>query len=255
VLSTLPTSREDFITLLHSALAEDHTGLFVFIHGFNVGFEDAACRTAQLAYDLGFHGPPVLYSWPSDGKKTSYMADEATIEWTKPHLKQFIEDLITQFGSSGVHLIAHSMGSRALIRVLNELGNLSANEGLVKQVILTAPDIDTGEFHQLAAAMTSTAQRVTLYASSNDIAIQMSKQFHKYPIAGEAESNLVIEKDIDTIDSSTVNTSLLGHSYYCEQRTVISDLFYLISAGIPPSMRHGLEPRTCQLGQYWAFKA
>ena len=34
---------------------------FVFIHGFNVAFEDAVMRTAQIAYDLGFDGAPILY--------------------------------------------------------------------------------------------------------------------------------------------------------------------------------------------------
>jgi hypothetical protein len=37
----------------------------VFVHGFNTDFERAARRTAQLAYDLGFDGAPILYSWPS----------------------------------------------------------------------------------------------------------------------------------------------------------------------------------------------
>ena len=38
---------------------------FVFIHGYNVAFDDAIYRTAQIAYDLSFDGPPILYSWPS----------------------------------------------------------------------------------------------------------------------------------------------------------------------------------------------
>src|SRR2546427_2842571 len=41
---------------------------FIFIHGFNVTFEDACRRTAQLAYDLKFSGAPLMWSWPSDGK-------------------------------------------------------------------------------------------------------------------------------------------------------------------------------------------
>ena len=28
--------------------------VLVFVHGYNVGFEDAARRAAQLAYDLNF---------------------------------------------------------------------------------------------------------------------------------------------------------------------------------------------------------
>ncbi len=34
---------------------------FVFVHGYNVGFEDAARRTAQIAYDLKFDGAPSLF--------------------------------------------------------------------------------------------------------------------------------------------------------------------------------------------------
>ena len=33
---------------------------FVFVHGYNVLFEDAVYRTAQLAYDLGFEGAPIF---------------------------------------------------------------------------------------------------------------------------------------------------------------------------------------------------
>jgi esterase/lipase superfamily enzyme len=40
--------------------------VLVFIHGSNVAFDDALYRTAQITYDLGFDGPPILYSWPSN---------------------------------------------------------------------------------------------------------------------------------------------------------------------------------------------
>jgi esterase/lipase superfamily enzyme len=33
---------------------------FVFIHGYNVSFEDAARRTGQFAYDLKFVGAPIF---------------------------------------------------------------------------------------------------------------------------------------------------------------------------------------------------
>jgi esterase/lipase superfamily enzyme len=53
----------DFFSVLHDSVTEDpDSSLFVFIHGFGVSFEDAARRTAQLSYDLGFKGVPVLYS-------------------------------------------------------------------------------------------------------------------------------------------------------------------------------------------------
>jgi type VI secretion system ImpA family protein len=46
---------------------------FVFIHGYNVSFEDAARRTGQIAFDLQFVGAPIFYSWPSHGKLADYV--------------------------------------------------------------------------------------------------------------------------------------------------------------------------------------
>jgi len=36
--------------------------IFVFIHGYNTSFEDAARRTGQLAYDLKFPGLAFFFS-------------------------------------------------------------------------------------------------------------------------------------------------------------------------------------------------
>ena len=54
--------------------------------------EDAAPATAQISYDLGFDGAPVLYSWPSQGSAIGYTVDEATVEWSQTNLKQFLAD-------------------------------------------------------------------------------------------------------------------------------------------------------------------
>ena len=59
---------------------------------------------------------------------------------------------------------------------------------------------------------------------------------------------------MDTVDASSVGTSLTGHSYYAEKRTVLSDLFYLLKDGAPPSERHGLDRKSSPKGEYWAFR-
>ena len=53
---------------------------------------------------------------------------------------------------------------------------------------------------------------------------------------------------------SNVDTSFLGHSYFADKRTVISDIFYLLNEGKPPDECHGLEQKSCAKGQYWAFR-
>jgi uncharacterized protein YjbI with pentapeptide repeats len=75
---------------------------FVFIHGYNVSFEDAARRTAQLSYDLGFEGAPIFYSWPSHGVTAKYVGDETAVEWTEPHLEEFLDLLCTHSGAQTI---------------------------------------------------------------------------------------------------------------------------------------------------------
>ena len=47
---------------------------FIYVHGFQTSFDQAARRAAQLAYDLDFdleadfRGVPMLFSWPSRGR-------------------------------------------------------------------------------------------------------------------------------------------------------------------------------------------
>jgi esterase/lipase superfamily enzyme len=229
---------------------------FVFIHGFNVTFEDAARRTAQISYDLGFDGAPIFYSWPSKGSVLSYSADEATVDTTVTHLKGFLEDVATRTGATTVHLIAHSMGNRALIRALKEIGSEQRSTPLPRfhQVVLAAPDIDARLFRDLAGAMKRPVDHVTLYASSNDKALRISKSKHEYARAGESGSGLVIVPGVYTLDVSELETDFLGHSYFGDNKTVLFDLFRLFKERRqPPDQRCGIRARQQGSSTYWAF--
>ena len=230
----------------------DARDLLVFVHGFNVTFEVAVRRTAQIAHDLRFPGVPITYSWPSQGsaKPLDYTADEATVEWTEPHLKQFLKDLRARAGSGRVHLIAHSMGNRALTKVLRSLAAESPPV-VFNQVILAAPDIDAEVFERdIAPAMLKAAQRVTLYASSDDEALAVSKTVHGYARAGQSGDQLTLVSGLDTVDASGIDTSLLGHSYFANQ--LVEDLYALLRNGLPPAERR-LDPREKQGLRYWVL--
>ena len=228
---------------------------FVFIHGYNVTFENAARRTAQLAYDLNFKGAPLFYSWPSQASLLKYTVDEENVVWTVPHLKQFLRLIAEQSGAKRVHLIAHSMGNRALAAALKEISYTDAKDGpIFNEVILTAPDIDADTFRRdLAPRIIKTAQRVTLYASSNDEALIASKKVHGSPRAGESGEGVVVVPGIDTIDVSQLDTSLLGHSYYGSNDTVLIDMAQLLLESKPPTLRSRLRAMTLNGLSYWAF--
>ena len=216
----------------------------------------AARRTAQISYDLAFEGAPVFYSWPSQAKTSAYTIDEQNIEWAQANLKGFLDEFFQRSGAQNVYLIAHSMGNRALTRaVASLLTEKPALRSRLKEVILTAPDIDADVFKRdIAPSLTATGRPITLYASSEDLALVASKKVHGYPRAGDSGRGLVLIPGVETVDATLVDTSLLGHSYFAESRSVLSDMFYLIRRGQRADMRFGLDRVDDQAGRYWKFK-
>jgi esterase/lipase superfamily enzyme len=255
--SVIPKERTEFLAELSAAVARSpQRDVLIFIHGYNVDFEDAARRTAQLAKDLELQGAPVCYSWPSQAGLLQYAVDETNVVWTVPHLKQFLLEVVRESDARSVNVIAHSMGNRALTSALKELRyELQDDARLFNQVVLAAPDIDADIFRRdIAPAITSTARRVTLYASSKDRALAVSKRLHGYPRAGESGPSLLLVEDIDTIDASGIDFSLLGHSYYGGNSNILADLGLLIRQGLPAASRMNLAANRRDGLTYWVFK-
>ena len=221
--------------------------VFVFIHGFNSSFEDAARRTAQLAYDLDFDGTPMMYSWPSQASTTAYTVDEAAVNVSGRRLAEFLEDVVAQSGAERVHLIAHSMGNRALIEALQVwMANHDARgrRKAFGQIVFTAPDVDRDYFTDVIESLGQTAERVTLYASDKDLALKTSQAVHGAPRAGMAGAAIITRPGLDTIDMSSVEADMLGHNYYAANAGAIYDLFRLLWKGDPPPQRCGMSARS-----------
>ena len=79
-----------------------------------------------------------------------------------------------------------------------------------------------------------------------------------YRRLGESGDGIVVMSGLDTVDASAVRTDLLGHSYYGESQTVISDMKYVIRQSLPPEQREAksvLERvQNTALGLYWRIR-
>jgi esterase/lipase superfamily enzyme len=62
---------------------------------------------------------------------------------------------------------------------------------------------------------------MTLYASSKDKALTLSRSFHGAPRAGEAGEDLVVVEPVETVDVSSVSGS---HIYIGDNGWVLDDL-------------------------------
>ncbi|MCP4978809.1 MAG: alpha/beta hydrolase [Maribacter sp.] len=230
---------------------------FLFVHGYNVSFADAAKRTAQIKYDLNFSGAAVFYSWPSQASTTAYTVDETNIEWAETNMKHFLADYLSKSEAEEIYLIAHSMGNRgltnALISLVSEQPELNKK---IKEIILAAPDIDVGIFKRdIAPQMVSKIKKpITLYVSSDDVALKASREVHGRPRAGDSAKGITLVQGIETIDASNIDTSFLGHSYFAETKTILSDIYNLINTGKRASQRTQLELVRLGNGSYWKVK-
>ncbi len=230
---------------------------FIFIHGYNVKFEEAARRTAQMSHDLNFDGVPVFFSWPSHGSITKYTFDETNIKWAQTDIEDFIENFAISSGAENIYLIAHSMGSRALTRAyISLLRNRPDLKRKFTEIILAAPDIDADIFiRDIVPLIVQSETSVTLYASSEDKALKASKEFHGgYERAGESGDHMIISPGIETIDSTNVETGFLGHSYYADERSIINDIYYIVKKRLRANERAGLSQIDSSKGAYWEFK-
>lgn len=252
-------SKEKFIRNLNRQIASsERSTSFLFIHGYNVSFAEAAKRTAQISYDLLFDGVPVFYSWPSKASLSGYTNDEANIRWAQVNIKNFLEDYLSNTTAEEIYLIAHSMGNRGLTNALVELLKEQPElKGRIKEIILAAPDIDADIFKRdIAPQMAKlTSNPVTLYVSKDDMALKASKLAHGYPRAGDVSDGLVLIDGIETVDASGIDTSFLGHSYFAESSSIISDIFDLIKTGRRAEKRKILKKILETHPDYWKVKS
>ena len=230
----------------------------VFIHGYNTSFEEAMRRAAQIGWDMEFDGLIAAYSWGSAAEVSAYLADGESAKLTEPLLKHFLFMLREELKVDTLHVIAHSMGNRPLVEVLRNAPAKTGSGNLLKEVVMAAPDIDADDFKQAVASLRGKAYRYTLYGSSKDKALAMSKKIRKgYPRAGDGGNNVVVVGGIETVDASAVGEDMfdLGHDYIASQRILLADLNAVIRKSEPVAKRFGLKALSKGGLAYWLIEA
>lgn len=256
LLSLTRESPEAFFAAMRDDQARGRSrDVVIFIHGYNVSFSRAVRRMGQMVYDLGFAGVPVVFSWPSAGSVSEYASDGEKVVESIPALHAFMRSLLREITPRNVHVIAHSMGNRVLSGALQALAKEAAAQGRAKirNVVLAAPDIDAQVFRErIFPSFRKTAEKTTLYASSKDVALILSKIFNRALRLGDS-FRMTVLPDMDSVDVSSVDSSLLGHSYYGSNEELIHDIAELLG-GRKAEERPWLRPaRTPEGGLFWMF--
>ena len=236
---TLEENEARFIALARAQLSEvtgpANNYLVIFIHGYNNSFTDAALRAAQLGQDLDVpKNHMMMFSWAANSKLIRYTYDEATVDTSERYFRDFLISAGKIADGRKIHVIAHSMGNRALLRVIaagiretTEQDNLHFG-----QIILAAADVDKDLFMQLAPSYLKAADRTTVYISPYDYAVAASWHIHDYPRIGCGTAPHLNIKGIDNI-VSTIPSDFPGHAYFAETLPILTDIKNLILRNEP----------------------
>jgi len=256
-----PKVEADFFSDLRQTInASTKKEIFIFIHGFNVTWEESARRAGQIAYDIGLdkmRGAPLLFSWPSQGELLSYVEDETNVRVSKLHLANLLTNVVARSGAERINILAHSMGNQALAEALQMIGLVmpADRKPVFNQVIMAAPDIDVDQLSGISEAMVRTSKHFTIYSCKTDLPVRVSKWFH-----GDHKrvGSFALVNGFDTIDATLVQVGgLLNHSYVGSVPKVLLDVRKIFEFGCPVQDRCCccFEQRMEMAQAYWGFRA
>jgi esterase/lipase superfamily enzyme len=228
----------------------------LYVHGYNYGFERTCLMAAELQRRLEDKATLLMFSWPSNGNPADYVADQADMEWSVPFLTQVVARLMDEVGADNVSVLAHSLGSRGVILSLYRLGVLRKDRPLVGELVFLAPDFDSQVFVTLLPELRPLGDRITLYASSEDAPLKLSRQLSGYPRLGQAGEHLTVAPGMETIDVSAAGRyQFTGHEYFYYHPLVAADLETLLSERAGAARRPGLRPLERDGQVYWQISA
>jgi esterase/lipase superfamily enzyme len=230
---------------LHDAMLHK-TDVLVYIHGFNVSWQEAVGTAAALEIMLNrspLADPQqdvavVLFTWPSDGMAmpfASYKSDRTEAAGSgyavgRAFLK--VRDFLAglrdrarggeQLCGQDIHLLCHSMGNYVLQNALARIAEFTPGNALPRlfeHVFLCAPDVDDNalEVDQPMGNVHELGRNVTVYYNRGDLAMVISDHTKGHPErlgAGGAARPAMLHAKIHQVDCSPIVSGLVEHSYY-----------------------------------------
>ncbi len=256
-------SKDELLALIRVRLQASRSfqdQALVFVHGYNNRFDDALFRTAQIAYDLKYDGAPFLYSWPSGSGIAGYPLDSNSAQQAEQYLPPVPDDggegngrqerqhHRPQHGQPAAAGRPCAISTAATPRLRASIRSSSPHRTSIATVSAF-----------LAQQLKGVGQGITMYASSNDLALGISRRFGGGPRAGDVPDGLgpVVVAGVDTIDVSALSTEYLSlnHSTYAEKTGLLRDIELVLRTGVrPPEIRLPLLLRIKgDQGDYWRF--
>lgn len=241
--------REQLVKELRAQVeASPYRSLLMVVHGFREAHPSALRKTAFLAHVLDIDTPVLLFDWPGDQGSSlrGYRRAREVAHASGAELAATLELVIREIQPDRIWLLANSMGGQVVVdafHILYRDANFSDSATEIENVVLTAPDVDHAEFNsRFKEEIKALADNVTVYVSSNDRALLLSRLINRGLRLGEstldpwnprqAQQAASLSELLDPgderlvlVDVTPVNRTRNFHNFSLETPEFFDDLF------------------------------
>lgn len=240
--------------------ASPHRSLLVVVQGFREAYPSALRKTAFLAHVLDIDTPVLLFDWPGDQGSSlrGYRRAREVAQASGADLAATLELVLREVRPSRLWLMANSMGGQVVVDAFHKLyqdADFSDAATEIENVVLTAADVDHTDFNErFKDEIKALASNVTVYVSSNDRALLVSRLINRGLRLGEstldpanpsqaeqaASLSEIIEsgdKRLVLVDVTPVNRTRNFHNFSLETPEFFDDLFLRLTGTDLPQTR------------------
>jgi len=272
-----PLERGEFIEALRDQVdASPYRSLLINVNGFRERFPSALRKTAFLAHVLDIDSPLLVFDWPGDqgSSPRGYRRAQEVARESGEELAQTIELIIREVQPERLWLLANSMGGEVVVSaftLLYQEADLADPATEFEDVVLTAPDVGHEKFgRQFKDEISALTRNLTVYVSSNDRALLMSRVLNRGRRLGESTVNPanpnqseeaarafeLVEPDselVTLVDVTPVNRTRNFHNFSLETPEFFDDLYLRLTNSETPRSRLQYPVRTPSGAQYWVL--
>jgi esterase/lipase superfamily enzyme len=252
--------REALVSQLRDQVeASPDRSLLVVVHGFRERFPSGLRKTAFLAHVLDIDTPVLMFDWPGDQGSSlrGYRRARQVAKASGGDLAATLKMIINEVRPERLWLLANSMGGQVVtdaFSLLYQDSDFSDSQTEIENVVLTAPDVDHKDFNdQFKLEIAALADNVSVYVSSNDRALLVSRVINRGLRLGESTLDPrnpgqveetkglseLLEPGNDSlvlVDVTPVNRTRNFHNFSLETPEFFDDLYLrLTGVGLPKS--------------------
>ena len=268
-------ARDEFIRDLRAMVDKSpEDGLLIVVHGFREAFPSALRKTAFLGHVLDINAPVLLFDWPGNQGSTpaGYRRARDIATESGAELAQLLDLVVREIEPARLWLWANSMGAEVAVNafsLLYERGDWADDQLELEDVLLTAPDVGADDFDAtFEARIKALARELTVYVSSNDRALIMSRIVNRGERrSGESTLSLdqameagrmleladVGDERVTLVDVTPINRTRNFHNFSLETPEFFDDVFLRLMNETTPDSRLLYQVATDDGRTYWVL--